>query len=134
MAPKVYKTILNILIFFFVWSIFRKAMIIGGGVFIDEFSAALIFGILTAFTPNVLKFFKLPVNGGSTLLITLILTFLYLFLQISVLNFMNLTGQSINLGIDLIGSIELQDKTYALVVLSVTLSALSVLMDYLKKK
>lgn len=131
---KVYRAILNILIFFFVWSIFRKTMLIGGGLFIDEFGVALIFGIITAFTPNVLKFFKLPVNGGSTFLITLILTFIYLFFQISVFNVIILTGQSINLGIDLVGSIVLEDKTYALVLISVLLSVISTLLDFLKKK
>lgn len=131
---KFYKTIQNILIFFFIWALFRRAMIIGGGAFIDEFSAALAFGLITAFTPNILKFFKLPVNIGSTLLITLIVTFLYLFIQISILNYINLTGQSINFGIELIGPINLEDKTYALVLLSILLSLMSVTMDYLKKK
>lgn len=131
---KVQKTIQNILIFFFVWAIVRKSIIIGGGVFVDELGAALIFGLIAAFTNNVLKFFKLPVNLGSTLLITIILTFIYLFLQISVFNIINLTGQGINLGIDLIGEVEIQDKTYALVLITMLLSLLSVLMEYLRKK
>ncbi len=131
---KVQKTIQNILIFFFVWAIVRKSIIIGGGVFVDELGAALVFGLIAAFTNNVLKFFKLPVNLGSTLLITIILTFIYLFLQISVFNIINLTGQGINLGIDLIGEVEIQDKTYALVLITMLLSLLSVLMEYLRKK
>ncbi len=131
---KVQKTIQNILIFFFVWAIFRKTVIIGGGIFIDELSVALVFGLIAAFTNNVLKFFKLSVNLGSTFLITLILTFLYLFLQMSVFNVINLTGQGINLGIELLGEIQIQDKTYALVLLTILLSSLSVLMEYLKKK
>ena len=131
---KVQKTIQNVLIFFFVWAIFRKTVIIGGGIFIDELSVALVFGLIAAFTNNVLKFFKLSVNLGSTFLITLILTFLYLFLQMSVFNVINLTGQGINLGIELLGEIQIQDKTYALVLLTILLSSLSVLMEYLKKK
>jgi len=131
---KVQKTIQNVLIFFFVWAIVRKSIIVGGGLFIDELGAAIIFGLIAAFTNNVLKFFKLPVNLGSTLLITIILTFLYLFIQISIFSVMNLTGQGINLGIDLIGEIQIQDKTYALVLLTMLLSSLSVLMEYLKKK
>jgi len=131
---KVQKTIQNLLIFFFVWAIFRKTVIIGGGIFIDELSVALVFGLIAAFTNNVLKFFKLSVNLGSTFLITLILTFLYLFLQMSVFNVINLTGQGINLGIELLGEIQIQDKTYALVLLTILLSSLSVLMEYLKKK
>jgi len=131
---KVQRTIQNIFIFFFVWAIFRKSVLIGGGLFIDELGVALIFGLITAFTPNILKFFKLPVNLGSTFLITLIFTFLYLFLQISVFNLINLTGQNINIGVDLIGEIELDDKTYALVILSILLSSFSVLMDFLRKK
>lgn len=131
---KIQRIIQNILVFFFIWAIFRKSVLIGGGLFVDELGAAVIFGVITAFTPNILKFFKLPVNGGSTFLITLILTFLYLFLQFSVFNVINLTRQSINLGIDFIGEIPLDDKTYALVILSIMLSVLSVLMDFLRKK
>jgi hypothetical protein len=131
---KVYRIVLNILIFFFVWAIFEKSILIGGGQFVDKLGAALVFGLITAFVPNILKFFKLPVNTGSTFLITLILTFLYLFIQLSVFNTMNLTGQSVNLGIDLIGQIQIQDKTNALVLLSLLLSSLSVGIDFLKKK
>lgn len=131
---KVQRAIQSILIFFFVWAIFRKSMIIGGGLFVDEFAVALIFGIICAFTPNFLKFFKLPVNTGSTFLITVILTFLYLFFQFSVFNVINLTGQSINLGFDFLGELVIQDKTYALVSMSLMLSLLSVLMDFLRKK
>lgn len=131
---KIQRIVQNILVFFFVWAIFRKSVLIGGGQFVDELGAAIVFGIITAFTPNILKFFKLPVNGGSTFLITLILTFLYLFLQFSVFNVINLTRQSLNLGIDIIGEISLDDKTYALVILSILLSVLSVIMDFLRKK
>lgn len=131
---RVYKIIQNLLIFFFVWAIFRKSLLIGGGQFIDELTAAIIFGVLISFTPNLLKFFKLPVNWGSTFLITLIVTFLYLFIQFSVFNNINLTGQNLLLGIDFLGEVSVADKTYALVMLSSMLSIISTLMEYLKKK
>ncbi|CAG1022574.1 hypothetical protein DOJK_01760 [Patescibacteria group bacterium] len=131
---KIYLIVQNILVFFFVWAIFRKTLIIGGSLFVDEFMVALLYGLLIAFTPNLLKFFKLPVNFGSLFLITLIISFLYFFVEISVLNIINLTGQNLNLGLDFVGTIVLEDKTYALVLLSVITSLLSVSMELLKKK
>lgn len=130
---KLNVVIQNFLVLFFAFAFLGDSIIVGSGMFIDKFYMAIFYGVIIALTPNILKFFKLPVNLGSLFLISLIVTFIFLFLMISVFNSVNLTGRPINSGIELLNSLQLKDESFALVIISLVVSLGSIFMAYLKK-
>jgi hypothetical protein len=132
---QVFSILLNMLIFFFLVGIFGSAIsVIGGSSVINKVIVGLIFGIFMMLIPNVLKFFKLPVNGASLLLMGVIVSFVFYFVSIYILSIISVTGSSIDLGIAFFEPILLQDRTVALVFLSLVSAGFSVGMDILSKR
>jgi uncharacterized membrane protein YvlD (DUF360 family) len=95
-----YSTIINALLFYFFISVFNGIQIGGANNnLLTNILAGLIFGALIASIPILLKFFKLPVNSGSTFLLALIIVFIFLFLlQQQVANLGSIENTVINFG------------------------------------
>jgi len=130
----VYVILRNMLLFFFLVVIFGGALRINRGSVLDELIVALVFGIFMAVIPNILKFFKLPVNAGSLILMGIIVSFVFFFVGLYVFNFITITGQNIVLGISFLDPIVLRDKTFTLVILSLVAAALSIGLEIMSTK
>lgn len=130
----VYLTLVNMLLFFFIAEIFGGALLINRGEVIDKIVVGIIFGFFMAMVPHILKFFKLPVNGGSLFLMSLIVAFLFFFLGLYIFNFITITGKSIALGISLLDPIVLPDRTFALVTLTLVTALSSVGLSVIDKR
>ena len=137
---KVFTVILNMLIFFFLVVVLSPNIQVGS-VFgipansvVNSVLVGLIYGILIMLVPNFLKFIKLPDNGGAMVLMAIIVSFLFFFVGIYIFGFVGVNNQPVNLGITLVGPILLQDRTVALVFLSIVSAVVSVGMGMLNKK
>lgn len=132
---QLFSVLLNLLIFFFLIGIFGSAIsVVGGNTVLNKVLVGLLFGVFMMLVPNILKFFKLPVNGGSQLLMGILVSFVFYFLSLYILNFIMITGSRIDLGLSFIQPIVLQDRTVALVFFSLVSAVFSVGMDVLSKK
>lgn len=130
----VYVTLRNMMLFFFLVVVFGGALRINNGRVLDEIIVALVFGIFMSLIPNILKFFKLPVNPGSLILMGVIVSFVFFFVGLYLFSFINITGQSIVLGISFIDPIVLPDKTFTLVILSVVAAVFSIGLELMSQK
>lgn len=129
---QVYIVIRNLLLFFFLVAIFAGTINVNDNTVLDKIIVGAVFGIVMMMLPNFLKFLKIPVNTGSLLLIGVIASFLFFFLGLYVIEFISITGGSVNFGISDL-TFTLKDKTVALVVLSVTSAVLSVVLETMSK-
>src|SRR5690606_4983292 len=97
---QLFSVLLNLLIFFFLIGIFGSAIsVVGGNTVLNKVLVGLLFGVFMMLVPNILKFFKLPVNGGSQLLMGILVSFVFYFLSLYILNFIMITGSRIDLGL-----------------------------------
>lgn len=71
-----YLAIRNSIIFFFITILAGAAITLPVG-FAEKIFLAIIFGSAVTLIPHILKFFKLPVNTGSLLLMSTIVTFIF---------------------------------------------------------
>lgn len=131
----IYVILLNMLIFFFLVGVLNPAIgVTGNNSVVSKILVGLLFGVFMMLIPNVLKFLKLPVNGGSMLLMGIIVSFLFYFLSIYLFQLIIVQAANINLGIPLVGPIVLGDRTVALVFLSLVSAVLSIGLDAIGKK
>ena len=132
---KVFLVLLNLLIFFFVIGIFGSAFsITGGDTIINRLAIGLVFAVLMAFVPNVLKFFKIQINFASMFLVTILLSFLFFFLALYFFGVISINAVTIDIGLQIIKPIELADRTVALLILSIFAAILSVSMEDLSQR
>lgn len=130
---EVYVTLRNMLLFFFIVAVFSGTIIVRNNTVADKVIVGLVFGLVMAFLPMMLKFFKLPVNTGSLLLVGIVFSFLFYFLGLYVIEFISITGGRVDVGISDL-DFTFEDKTVALVVLSVTSAVLSIVLETLGKQ
>lgn len=130
---EVYVTLRNMLLFFFIVAVFSGTIIVRNNTVADKVIVGLVFGLVMAFLPMILKFFKLPVNTGSLLLVGIVFSFLFYFLGLYVIEFISITGGRVDVGISDL-DFTFEDKTVALVVLSVTSAFLSIVLETLGKQ
>lgn len=137
---KLFTVILNMLIFFFLVVILSPNIQVGS-VFgiasnsvINSVLVGLIYGILIMLVPNFLKFLKLPDNTGAMILMGVIVSFIFFFAGIYIFGFVGVNNQPVNLGLALTSPIILQDRTVALVFLSVVSALVSMGMGMLNNK
>ena len=130
----IYVLIRNMLLFFFLVVVFSGPLLIRNGTFLDKLLVGLLFGLFMMLIPNILKFFKLPVNSGSLILMGVIVAFVFYFVALYVFNFITVVGGSVDLGLGFIEPIKLQDKTVALVFLSLVSALASIGLEILGKK
>lgn len=130
----IYVLIRNMLLFFFLVVVFSGPLLIRNGTFLDKLLVGLLFGLFMMLIPNILKFFKLPVNSGTLILMGVITAFVFYFVALYVFNFITVVGGSVDLGLGFIDPIKLQDKTVALVFLSLVSAVFSIGLEILGKK
>ncbi|MEO6728678.1 MAG: hypothetical protein ABIM99_02025 [Candidatus Dojkabacteria bacterium] len=136
---KVFTVILNMLIFFFLVVILSPNIVVGS-VFgiaansvVNSILIGLIYGVLIMLVPNFLKFLKLPDNGGAMILMGIIVSFIFFFVGLYIFGFVGVNNQPVNLGLALVSPIILQDRTVALVFLSVVSAVVSIGMGMLNR-
>lgn len=95
----IFVVIVNALLFFFIASLINGIRVSGGTVLATTL-VGIVFGILMASVPAILKALKISVTTGAKLLLSLVLSFLFYFLLHSGLgDVASITGSSIDLGI-----------------------------------
>lgn len=130
---ELYVTLRNMLLFFFIVAVFSGTIVVRDNTVVDKILVGLAFGAVMASLPMLLKFFKLPVNTGSLLLVGIVFSFLFYFLGLYVIEFITITGGTVDFGVSDL-DYKFEDKTVALVVLSVTSAILSIVMESLSKQ
>ena len=88
-----YRFVRNTILFYFI------AILIGVNLtlptsFAEKLLVGMLFGVATTLIPHILKFFKLPVNEGSTFLMGMILAFIYFFGASYIFELVRFTSQS----------------------------------------
>lgn len=132
---KLFTILINLLIFFFLLGIFNNAFsIVGGDTVVNKLIIGLIFAVLMAIVPNIIKFFKVEVNTASTFLVSLLLSFIFYYLSIYILGLISVNLTTIDLGISFIHPIDLKDRTVALLFLTAVSTLFSVLMEDLRDR
>ena len=127
----IYIAFRNLLVFVFVVSVFGIESILKDTSVQTLIGAGLIYGILVMLIPNILKFFKLPVNNGSIFLVNLLLSCLFFFSGIYILGLFEVTaGRTVDFWI---AQVVIADRTIALVVLSMFSGVISTGMEILRQ-
>jgi hypothetical protein len=96
---------------------------------VDKLLVGLLFGLLMAFLPSILKFFKLPVNAGSLMLIGVVAAFIFYFVGFYLIDLFSVSSTAVvETGIkDL--DFKMEDRTVAFVVLSVVSATFSMILE-----
>lgn len=132
---KLFLILLNLLIFFFLISIFDSAFSISGeATIVYKLLVGLAFAVLLSFSSNILKFFKIQINFASLFLVSFVIAFIFFFVALYLLGLIYVNKSVIDFGLPFLVPIELSDRTMALVFLSVVSSFLSVLMQDLSDR
>jgi hypothetical protein len=130
----VYKTLVNLLAFFFIVSLFINVLIIkGGNDFSNVILPALIFGVLVAALPSILNFFKIKESTGALLLGGLVVNFIYYFVGYYALDFFTIATGRVKFGFEAL-TLNIDDTTLGLIVVSLVSAALSVILEALSKR
>jgi len=120
------------LLFFFIIAMFTNVRV-QEGTFLDKALVGILFGIFMALVPSILKFFKLPVNGGSLFIMGLVMSFVFYFVSIYFFDLLDVSRSVFNLGISFIPEINLEDRTVAMVFLSFVSAIMSIGLEMLSK-
>lgn len=132
---KLFLILLNLLIFFFLISIFDSTFSISGeATIVYKLLVGLAFAVLLSFSSNILKFFKIQINFASLFLVSFVIAFIFFFVALYLLGLIYVNKSVIDFGLPFLVPIELSDRTMALVFLSVVSSFLSVLMQDLSDR
>jgi len=88
----VYLAVRNTILFYFI------ALMLGASIslpisFSEKLFAGLLFGISITLIPHILKFFKLPVNTGSVLLLCVIISFIFFVVTSYMLSLITFTSR-----------------------------------------
>jgi hypothetical protein len=129
----VYVTLVNMLLFFFIVTVF-SGITVRGGSFLEKVWVGLLFGVFMAGVPHVLKFFKLAVSSGSLLLMGVVMSFIFFFIGIYFLDLFNISRSTVDIGVSFIPEISLQDRTMAIVFLSLVSAIMSIGLEILGKQ
>ncbi len=123
-----YEVIINALLFYFFLNFFNGINIAGSNNnILINIGSGLLFGLLIASIPSILKFFKVPVNNGATFLMALIVIFIFMFiLQQGIFGLGSIGQTTINLR-PIVTSGALKFNPVQTMVLATVLISLSVL-------
>ncbi|BCX14195.1 MAG: hypothetical protein KatS3mg085_727 [Candidatus Dojkabacteria bacterium] len=128
-----YVTLRNTLLFFFLISLFQDTIAVRNNTMVDKIFVGLLFGLLMASLPIILKFFKLPVNAGSLILIGVVAAFLFYFVGFYLTEFLTVASNGVvETGIESL-DFRMEDRTVAFMVLSVVSATLSMIMETLSQ-
>lgn len=123
MQKFIYLVLRNGLLFYFFVTIINGIRIADNNVS-SNIIAGLLFGILMASVPSILKFFKLPVTSASYMLMALVVSFVFFFILYSEVAGLGAIGRSdINLGL---GGAPIRLLEVQTMVVATVLTALSV--------
>lgn len=112
--------LINTLIFFFVVTLLEGAVRLNTSSGIaDKLLVGILYGVIVAFTRNVIKFFKFPLTDAVIAAFTIGLSLGFSVISFYVLRLLIFSASSINLGIDSIQPIVFSDGTISLLVFSI---------------
>jgi hypothetical protein len=112
--------LINTLIFFFVVTLLEGAVRLNtsSGV-ADKLLVGILYGVIVAFTRNVIKFLKFPLTDATVATFTIALSLGFSLLSFYILRLLVFSASSINLGVDSIPPIVFSDGTISLLVFSI---------------
>ncbi len=126
-----FNLLLGILLFYFIASLFAVILQFDGGNSFDNiFLPSLMFGILVAALPAILSFFKIRETTGALLLGGFVVNFLFYFVGYYLIKFFDIVNGRVVFGFDFI-SINVNDKTLGLILISLVSAGLSVILQIL---
>ncbi|MBL8015094.1 MAG: hypothetical protein JNK26_02820 [Candidatus Doudnabacteria bacterium] len=131
MNTRIYEVIINLLLFYFVTSVINGVTIREGNL-LSTIIVGIVFGVLMAAVPQMLGFFKINVNTWASLLLSIMLSFIFLFI-LSTLGIAVFAAAVIDLGLPGL-VIAINDAISSLLFLSVLIALLSVGLKQLGKK
>lgn len=131
MNTRIYEVIINLLLFYFLTSVVNGVAVREGNL-LSTILVGVVFGVLMAAVPNILQFFKITVNVWSSILIAVVLSFIFMFV-LSTLGIAVFSAATIDLGIPGL-VITLNDPITSLLFLSVLSAVLSVGLKQLGKR
>lgn len=131
MNTRIYEVIINLLLFYFLTSVVNGVAVREGNL-LSTILVGVVFGVLMATVPNILQFFKITVNVWSSILIAVVLSFIFMFV-LSTLGIAVFSAATIDLGIPGL-VITLNDPITSLLFLSVLSAVLSVGLKQLGKR
>lgn len=121
--------LINVLIFFFVVTLLEGAVRLNTSSGIaDKLLVGVLYGVIVAFTRNVIKFLKFPLTDAMIAITTIILSLGFSLVSSYVLRLMVFNTSSINLGIDSIAPINFSDGTISLLVFSIIAGVLTFIL------
>lgn len=131
-----YKTFVNIAIFYFLIILFNGVLSIlmpGANTFIVVAIPAIIYGLLMAGLPSIVSFFKIKVNTGILLIGGIVVNFLFYFVGHYVFKIFAINMGTIILGIPAL-SIKIDDQTIGFLIISLLSSLVSVGVEATSKR
>ncbi len=121
--------LINVLIFFFVVTLLEGAVRLNTSSGIaDKLLVGVLYGVIVAFTRNVIKFLKFPLTDAMIAITTIILSLGFSLVSSYVLRLMVFNTSSINLGIESIAPINFSDGTISLLVFSIIAGVLTFIL------
>ncbi|MCA9379473.1 hypothetical protein KC640_03525 [Candidatus Dojkabacteria bacterium] len=131
MPKKIYAALTNMLLFYFILGLVSGMSVNGDSLALDVL-IGLVFGAIMAYTPEVLAFFKISVNAWSSLLISIVLSFIFFFVASSLLGVIAFGATDTNLGFaDVV--LQLPDALSTLIFVSLISALGSVSLKQLSK-
>lgn len=128
---EMYLILRNSSVFFLVTTLFGTSILLPSDL-IYKLMLALVFGVMIYAIPFTLKFFKIPVNNASELLLGAIFCFIYFLVVGLILEIITFTGNTPEI-FKLIGITTVAEQTINLVYLTIVSSIVAIGIDMLYK-
>lgn len=129
-----YNGILNVLVFFFVTSLFQPILTIGNGTFYERTLFGVAFAVVMYIAPHLLLFIKISLTDISEFIIQATLAALFFFLGYYALNFIEISSPMLDSKIPLLQPINFVDKSIALIVIGILTVLISMIIEAIGKK
>jgi uncharacterized membrane protein YvlD (DUF360 family) len=132
----IYEWLIGFIVFYFIAYIFGGILRFAppSNNFDGVFIAAFIFGLVVAFLPAILGFFKIKESNGALLLGGLVVNFIFYFLGYYVLNLFSLADEGRVGFFHSALTVTIGDKVLGLILISLVSSAIIVALQSLSKK
>lgn len=125
----------NVLVFCFVVVVFGSSNILINNSVASIIGVGIVFGIFMILVPTILKSLKLPVTNGSVFVMSIIVSFFFFFVGLYIFNFLKIPDRGIiDFGVNFIPPLIIQDRTVALVILTIFSTLVSSFFDFLNKQ
>ncbi len=131
-----YQWLIGFIVFYFIAYIFQNVIRFNSpsNGFDGVFISATIFGLLVAFLPTILGFFKIKESNGALLLGGLVVNFLFYFLGYYLLNLFAIADSGVVFFFHPATTITITDKVLGLILISLVSSAIIVALQSLNNK